>query len=180
MNKLMTGVLSAGLAIAGLTGCSGSSGTASPSPSPSAVSPSASAAPEASTPAQTPAETPSSSAAKPAGGVDQSTPEAAMTSWINALVDGRGEDICALTAFNGKRISDVANGEEQCKKNLAPIGDTLKSAGSILKGLTIKGATVKGDNASFEKAKTTPELASGIVGGFKAVKIDGKWYVTTG
>lgn len=175
MNKLMTGVLCAGLTIASLTGCSGSSDTASPSSSPSASA----AAPEASTPAETPAVSPSSSAPEAAGGIDQSTPEAAMTSYLNALAAGKTEDVCALTAFGDKRFQDVPNGLEQCKKGLSGFSDALKPLADLLDGLRIEGATVKGDKATFTKAKTTPELASTLIQTLKAVKIDGKWYVTT-
>ena len=102
-----------------------------------------------------------------------------MTSWLNALVGGKTSDICTLTAVDGKRVADVNNGQEQCTKRLAPVTNNLKSLSSVLKGLTIKGATVKGDTATFDKATTTPQLAAQVIKSFKAVKIDGKWYVTT-
>lgn len=185
MNKLMTGALALGLA-ASLAACS--SDAESPSTSPSnSVSTSAATPTDAATSTSTePAEPSTTSAPEttsqttPAdGGIDQSTPEAVMTAWLTALVDGKTADICTLTAVDGKLITDVKGGKEQCTKGLGSLAGSLKSAGSLFDGLTIKGATVKGDKATFEKATTTPDLAAQVIKSLAAVKIGSKWYVTT-
>lgn len=98
---------------------------------------------------------------------------------LNAMGAGKGSEICSLTAVNGKRASDVTNGQQQCTKSLSSVSGSLKPLAGLLKGLTIKGATVKGDKADFSNAKTTPELAAAFIKGLKAIKIDGKWYVST-
>lgn len=191
MNKLMTGVLALGLA-ASLAACS-SSTAPNATPSAAASSPSSTTTPTttASTSAPTPtgagtSESSTSSAPEttspspaPGGAIDQSTPEAVMTAWLNALVDGKTSDICALTAIDGKLISDVQGGQEQCTKGLGAMAGSLKSASKLFDGLTIKGATVKGDKATFEKATTKPELAAQVISSLAAVKIGSKWYVTT-
>ncbi|MEO6999811.1 MAG: hypothetical protein ABI112_17185 [Terracoccus sp.] len=166
MNKLLTGVLAFGLA-ASLAACSGTT-TSAPTPTGAGASESsATTAPQATSP--DPA---------PGGTTDQSTPEAVMTAWLNALVDGKTADICALTAVDGKIASDVG-GNAQCTKSLGSLAGSLKSASSLFEGLTIKGATVKGNKATFETATTKPELAAQLIKALAAVKIGSKWYVTT-
>ncbi|MDN5765316.1 MAG: hypothetical protein L0H96_19620 [Humibacillus sp.] len=190
MNKLMTGVLALGLA-ASLAACSSSTApTATPSAAPSSPS-TTTTVPTMTKGAPTPtgagtsesstsgAPEGTSPAPAPGGVVDQSTPEAVMTAWLNALVDGKTSDICTLTAINGKLITDVKGGQEQCTKGLGAMAGSLKSASKLFDGLTIKGATVKGDKATFEKATTKPELAAQVISSLAAVKIGSKWYVTT-
>lgn len=186
MNKLMTGALALGLA-ASLAACSsGAEPTATPSVSNSANSTtttttSASTPTGADTSQSSTSSAPEATSQTPAadGSIDQRTPEAVMTAWLNALVDGKTADICALTAINGKLITDVQGGQEQCTKGLGTLAGSLKSAGSLFDGLTITGATIKGDKATFEKATTKPALAAQVIAGLAAVKIGSKWYVTT-
>ena len=183
MNKLMTGALTLGLALS-LAACSSST---DPATTPSAAPNSASTSAAPTTPTDTGASESSTSTAPestsqtaaPAGSIDQSTPEAVMTAWLNALVDGKTADICSLTAVDGKLITDVQGGQEQCTKGLGSLAGSLKSAGSLFDGLTITGATVKGDKATFDQAKTKPELAATVIKSLAAVKIGSKWYVTT-
>ena len=169
MNKLMTGVLALGLA-ASLAACSSStSPTATPSVAPS--SPSTTTTSNAPTGAGT---TPAAD-----GAIDQTTPEAAMTAFVNALINGKTADICSLTALDGKIVADVQGASEQCTKSFGSLAGSLKSAGSLFEGLTVTGATVNGDKATFDKATTKPELAAQLIKPLAAVKIGSKWYVTT-
>ena len=62
---------------------------------------------------------------------------------------------------------------------LTPMLDQIKQLGGVFQGLTISGATVKGDTATFESVpRRRPPLQPTSSTDFKAVKIDGKWYVT--
>lgn len=185
MNKLKTGALALGLA-ASLAACSsGAEPAATPSAAPNSASSTTttttttttSAATQTQTPTPTGDGTPPPPAAD--GTIDQGTPEAVMTAWLNALVDGKTADICTLTAVDGKLVTDVKGGKEQCTKGLGALAGSLKSAGSLFDGLTITGATIKGDKATFEKATTKPELAAQVISSLAAVKIGSKWYVTT-
>ncbi len=187
MNKLKTGALALGLA-ASLAACSsGAEPAATPSAAPNSASSTTSTTTttttSAATQTQTPTPTPTGDDTPPApaadGTIDQGTPEAVMTAWLNALVDGKTADICTLTAVDGKLVTDVKGGKEQCTKGLGALAGSLKSAGSLFDGLTITGATIKGDKATFEKATTKPELAAQVISSLAAVKIGSKWYVTT-
>ncbi len=184
MNKLMTGALAFGLA-ASLAACSsGAEPTATPSTGPNTTTTtttSASTTPGADTSQSSTSTAPPATSQTPAapGTIDQGTPEAVMTAWLNALVDGKTADICTLTAINGKLITDVRGGKEQCTKGLGSLAGSLKSAGSLFDGLTITGATIKGGKATFEKATTKPGLAAQVIASLAAVKIGSKWYVTT-
>lgn len=196
MQKLTTVTAAALLAI-GLSACSKADDAATPAPASSAPS-STSSAPTTS--AATPTEsTPSDSASTPAAGgsspatssgptgstssapavaVDQGTPEAAMTSWLNSMVAGDGTAVCNLMASGGKAISEIEGAGESCGKTITPLLQQVKGLGSVLSNLDIKGATVKGDDATFEAATTEPAAAAQVIASFKAVKIGGKWYVT--
>ena len=101
-----------------------------------------------------------------------------MTAWVNALVDAKTADICTLTALDGKIASDVEGGKEKCTQTLGSLPGSLKSASSLLAGLSITGATIQGNKATFEKATTKPELAAQVIASLAAVKIGSKWYVT--
>ena len=124
------------------------------------------------------ATTDASTSAAPAGKVDQSTPEAVMTSWLNAMVSGDSKNVCGLMATGGKAIEDIPNAVDTCGKQIAPMLSSVKSLGDMFKGLTITGATVSGNNATFAAATTTPVMAKQVISSFKAVKLNGKWYVT--
>jgi len=113
-----------------------------------------------------------------AGPVDQSTPEAAMTSWLGAMVAGDGNTVCELMATSGKAISSIPGAAAACGKTITPMLDQIKELGAAFQGLKISGATVNGNNATFESVTTEPALAADVVSSFKAVKIGGKWYVT--
>ena len=138
------------------------------------------------TPSGTSSDTPTgtgtgtSTAGATAGPVDQSTPEAAMTSWLGAMVAGDGNSVCALMATKGKAISSIPGAAATCGRTITPMLDQVKDLGAAFKGLKITGATVNGDTASFESVTTEPALAADVVSSFKAVRIGGKWYVTQG
>ena len=112
--------------------------------------------------------------------VDQSTPELAMTSWLNAMVAGDGDTVCRLMATGGKPISTIPGAAEACGKTITPMLDQIKQLGGAFEGLTITGATVSGNNATFESVTTEPAMAADVVASFKAVKVADKWYVTQG
>jgi len=111
---------------------------------------------------------------------DQSTPEAAMTSWLGAMVSGDGNTVCRLMSTGGKPIPSIPGAAAACGKKITPMLDQLKELGAAFKGLQITGATVKGDTATFDSVTTEPALAADVVRSFKAVRIGGKWYVTQG
>jgi hypothetical protein len=112
--------------------------------------------------------------------VDQSAPEAALTSWLNAMFAGDKEAVCSLMASGGKAIADVPQAVETCSSMIGGMLDQLQPLAGAFKGLTIEGATISGDTASFESATTEPAMAAPIISSFKAVRIDGDWYVTQG
>lgn len=112
--------------------------------------------------------------------VDQSTPEAAMTSWLMAMFAGDTKNVCALMASNGKAIADVPQAVETCSSMIGTMLEQLQPLAGAFQGLTIEGATVTGDTATFESATTEPAMAAQIIRSFKALRIDGKWYVTEG
>ncbi len=179
MKKLLTGALALALSVS-LAACSKAVDQAAPPSTPAASTSSAT------TPSGTSSDTPTgtgtgtSTAGATAGPVDQSTPEAAMTSWLGAMVAGDGNSVCALMATKGKAISSIPGAAATCGKTITPMLDQVKDLGAAFKGLKITGATVNGDTASFESVTTEPALAADVVSSFKAVRIGGKWYVTQG
>ena len=179
MKKLLTGAVALALSVS-LAACSKAADQASPPSTPAASTSSAT------TPCGTSSDTPTgigTSTRTPgasAGPVDQSTPEAAMTSWLGAMVAGDGNSVCALMATKGKAISSIPGAAATCGKTITPMLDQIKELGAAFKGLKITGATVNGDTASFESVTTEPALAADVVASFKAVRIGGKWYVTQG
>jgi hypothetical protein len=189
MNKLLTGALAVALA-ASLAACSKAvDAGASPggSGSPSSVASTTSTTSGAGTPSDT-----MSSGSLPDDGstsgsgpvtpppVDQTTPEAAMSSWLGAMVAGDGNTVCALMATQGKTITSIPGAASACGTKITPMLAQIKELGAAFQGLKISGATVTGDTASFESVTTEPALAADVVASFKAVKIGGKWYVTQG
>jgi hypothetical protein len=112
--------------------------------------------------------------------VDQTTPEAAMTSWLSAMVAGEGDTVCSLMATSGKPIPSIPGAAEACGQTITPMLDQLKELGSAFDGLTIEGATISGDKATFESVTTEPPMAADVVSSFQAVRIKDKWYVTQG
>jgi hypothetical protein len=183
MKKLLTGALALALSVS-LAACSKSvDQTSAPSASAGATG---SAGSSATSPSDTPSATPTGpglgtgTAGATAGPVDQSTPEAAMTSWLGAMVAGDGNSVCALMATKGKAISSIPGAAATCGKTITPMLDQIKELGAAFQGLKITGATVNGDTASFESVTTEPALAADVVASFKAVRIGGKWYVTQG
>lgn len=179
MKKLLTGALALALSVS-LAACSKAVDQAAPPSTPAASTSSAT------TPSGTSSDTPTgtgtgtSTAGATAGPVDQSTPEAAMTSWLGAMVAGDGNAVCALMATKGKAISSIPGAAATCGRTISPMLDQIKDLGAAFKGLKITGATVNGDTASFESVTTEPALAADVVSSFKAVRIGGKWYVTQG
>lgn len=182
VNKLVVvGALSVVLA---LTGCS--KGSEAPAGSaPASTSATTTTSPTTSTTSTTtttsgPTTTGSVTTTAPRVAVDQSTPEAAMTSWLKAMFAGDKEAVCALMASGGKAIADVPNAVQACSDMIGSMLDQLKPLADAFQGLTIEGATVSGDTATFESVTTTPPTAAQIVKTFKAVRIGGKWYITQG
>ena len=185
MKKLLTGALALALSVS-LAACSKTDGSGAQQ---------SSSAPSASSTAPTPGSTTTagdtgsttstgdaggSSAPTTMGPVDQSTPEAAMTSWLAAMVSGDGNTVCRLMSTGGKPIPSIPGAAAACGKRITPMLDQLKELGAAFKGLQITGATVKGDTATFESVTTEPALAADVVRSFKAVRVGGKWYVTQG
>lgn len=112
--------------------------------------------------------------------VDQSSPEAAMTSWLMAMFAGDTEAVCSLMASQGKAIADVPQAVETCSSMIGTMLEQLAPLADAFSGLTIDGATITGDTATFENATTQPTMAAQIIRSFKAVRIDGDWYITEG
>lgn len=127
------------------------------------------------TPGQSPTGTASTS---PARNVDQSSPEAAMTSWLDGMLTGDSASVCALMAADGQAIEEIPKAVESCGKTIDPMLKQLKSLKGMFKDLEIEGATVNGAQANFENATATPAMAAEIIKQFKAVKVKGKWYIT--
>lgn len=167
MNKLRMGALALVLATS-LGGCSKAATT-----SDGAAASSAGSATSSTTSTATPTATPTTS-----GPPDQSTPEAAMTTWLNAMVSGDGDAVCSVMAADGKAITSIPGAFKSCGKTITPMLDSLKELGSAFEGLSITGATVNGKKATFESVTTDPPLAAEVVSSFKAVKIGSKWYIT--
>jgi hypothetical protein len=122
----------------------------------------------------------SGTAAASATPVDQSTPEAAMTAWLTALLAGDSSTVCGLMAVKGTAIEDLPDAKQQCAKAVTPMLGQLKSVKDLFKGLKVQGAKVQGDTATFDAAKTTPDMAASIIKNLKAVRLKGKWYITQG
>jgi hypothetical protein len=183
MKKLTTVALALALSVS-LAACSkatGTTGTTS-STTPAASTTSSSTSSTSSTPSGTSsgsATGDSTTAATPVA-VDQSTPEAAMTSWLGSMVAGDGKTVCELMATGGKTITSIPGAAAACGKTITPMLDQLKELSGAFSGLKISGATVTGDKATFESVTTEPALAADVVSNFKAVRIGGKWYVTQG
>lgn len=112
--------------------------------------------------------------------VDQSSPEAAMTSWLMAMFAGDTGAVCSLMASQGKAIAEVPQAVETCSSMIGTMLEQLAPLADAFRGLTIDGATITGDTATFESATTQPAMAAQIIRSFKAVHIDGDWYVTEG
>lgn len=110
--------------------------------------------------------------------VDQSTPEAAMTSWLTAMLEGDGATVCGLMAAGKTALADLPEAQRQCAGMLAPMLKEVVSVKDMFTGLSITGASVSGDTATFDKAKTKPALAGTIIANLKTIRLDGKWYVT--
>ncbi|WP_344057957.1 hypothetical protein [Terrabacter lapilli] len=189
MKKLLTGAVALALTVS-LASCSKSdgSGTQQSSTGPAAASSSSPGTSAGSGSGSSTAAGSSGTASTTASGVpptaagpaDQSTPEAAMTSWLAAMVSGDGNTVCRLMATGGKPITSIPGAAPACGKKITPMLDQLKELGAAFKGLRITGATVKGDTATFESVTTEPALAADVVRSFKAVRVGGKWYVTQG
>ncbi len=187
MMKLRWGAAVVALAFT-VAGCSSgtpasTSAGANVTPTPTATAPATAAPTVAAGDPTTDRAAPTTSASAGGGAaipVVQSTPEAAMTSWLRALVGGDSSNVCGLMAANGTAIADLPSAKEQCAQAVTPMLEQLKSVGDPFKGLTVTGATVRGDTATFESAKTTPAMAAPIIKNLKAVRLGGKWYVTQG
>jgi hypothetical protein len=122
--------------------------------------------------------TPTSTPTPTGSVIDQSTPEAAMESWLAALVAGDGETVCALMAADGQAVKSIKGAAPACGETLTPLLASLQDLEGMFDGLSIAGATVVEDLATFEAATTKPALAAQVIHRFKAVKIKDKWFVT--
>jgi hypothetical protein len=180
MNKLLTGVLALTLSVS-LAGCSKSlEQEAAPSTAAGSSSSSTTPTDSMSTGTADDADTSTPTASATRGPLDQSTPEAAMTSWLGAMVAGDGTAVCSLMAAGGKAITSIPGAAAACGTSITPMLEQIKELGAAFQGLQINGATVSGNNATFESVTTEPALAADVVASFKAVKIAGKWYITQG
>ncbi|GAA6524537.1 hypothetical protein [Intrasporangium sp. DVR] len=190
MRKLVTGSLALGLSLS-LGGCSTlEEALLSPGPMASVQEPSAGPTPTATagttTAGTTTAGTTSDGSTESATRtttptvrpVDQTTPEAAMESWLAALVAGQGEDVCSLMASDGRAVESIKGAAAACGEALTPLLSSLQELNGMFEDVEIAGATVVEDLATFEAATTKPALAAQVIHRFKAVKIKEKWFVT--
>ncbi|HEY9495736.1 MAG TPA: hypothetical protein VIR15_12840 [Intrasporangium sp.] len=170
MRKLLSGALALTLTLA-LGACS-TLEDAFMSPAPTAV-------PRADTTAADSATaTPTTKATTTSPAVDQATPEAAMESWLTALVAGDGVAVCALMAADGQPVNSIKGAAPDCGEALTPLLSSLQELKGMFDGLSIDGATVIDDLATFEAATVKPDVAAQVIHRFKAVKIKDKWFVT--
>jgi hypothetical protein len=178
MKKLMTGALALAItfsvAACSKTAANDTSTTSTTSQSSTAGSTSTD------TSGTTPGASGTATTSGPAAPVDQTTPELAMTSWLNAMVGGDADSVCRLMAIKGKTIESIPGAAEACASKIGPMLSQIKQLGGAFEGLTIKGATVNGNNATFESVTTEPPMAADVVASFKAVKVADKWYITEG
>jgi hypothetical protein len=179
MNKLLPGALALALSVT-LVGCSKSADQGAATPSAPAGSSSSVTTPTDSMSTGTADDSGTATASATRVPVDQSTPEAAMTSWLGSMVAGDGNSVCSLMAASGKAITSIPGAAAACGKSITPMLDQIKELGAAFQGLQINGATVSGNTATFESVTTEPALAADVVASFKAVKIAGKWYITQG
>ena len=168
MRKLLSGALALTLTLA--LGACGTLEDAFMSPAPTAVPRADTTAVDAAT--ATPTATTASRA------VDQATPEAAMESWLAALVAGDGVAVCALMAADGQPVDSIEGAAPDCGEALTPLLSSLQELRGMFDGLSIDGATVIDDLATFEAATVKPDVAAQVIHRFKAVKIKDKWFVT--
>ncbi len=103
-----------------------------------------------------------------------------MTAWLTAMLEGDGTMVCGLMASGETAIADLPAAQGQCAEMIAPMLEQLSSVKAMFGGLKITGATISGDTADFASATTKPALAAEIIASLKAVRLDGKWYVTEG
>ncbi len=184
MKRFPAGALALAVTLAvtlGLGAC-GSPDETPPTPAPSATSAtsSRSAPTDTSASAGSGTATPGPTASTALTAVDQTTPEAAMTSWLRAMVAGNAAGVCAVMAADGKPIPRIPKASDACASTIASRLEELSALGAAFDGLTITGATVNGSTATFQSVTTEPAIAADVVSHFTAVKLDGKWYVTEG
>jgi hypothetical protein len=175
VKKLLT-VAAATLLLA-VTGCSKAP---APTPATSSQPLSSSSSPTSSLTSSAPTPDGSATGTGTPVAVDQSSPEAAMTSWLMAMFAGDTAAVCSLMASQGKAIAEVPQAVETCSSMIGTMLEQLAPLADAFRGLTIDGATITGDTATFESATTQPAMAAQIIRSFKAVRIDGDWYITEG
>ena len=168
MRKLLSGAFALTLTLA-LGACS-TLEEAFMSPAPTAVPRAETALAETTTPTAT--------ATTTSRVADQATPEAAMESWLSALVAGEGVRVCALMAADGQPVNSIKGAAPECAEELTPLLSSLQEIKGVFDGLSIDGATVIDDLATFEAATVKPAVAAQVIHRFKAVKIKGKGFVT--
>src|SRR5690348_8959093 len=113
MKKLMTGALALAISFS-LAACSK---TATNDQSTSSTSTTTSASTDASGSSTSDTSTTSATRAP----VDQSTPELAMTSWLNATVGGDADNVCRLMAIKGKTIESIPGAADACASKIMPM-----------------------------------------------------------
>lgn len=179
VKKLLTASATAAALLIPVAGCSKEPAEPAPTSSP-AQSTSSTSSPTSAPTTSSPASTGATTGATTTVTVDQSTPEAAMTSWLTAMFAGDTTAVCSLMASQGKAIADVPQAVETCSSMIGTMLEQLQPLAGAFSGLTIEGATITGDSATFESATTQPAMAAQIISSFKAVRIDGLWYITEG
>ena len=137
MTKLTTATIA--LLLAGsLTACSKDTGAASTPAAPAASASSAPSAPSTSDatgtdPTATGSDTPTASGTASTSAapvtVDQSTPEAAMTSWLGAMVAGQGQTVCDGMAIKGQPIKDIEGAAKACGEKITPMLEKITALG---------------------------------------------------
>ena len=104
-----------------------------------------------------------------------------MTSWLGAMVAGDGKTVCDLMATGRQGdLEHPGRGRRPAARRSRRCSTRSSSSARPSRGSRSRGATVKGNTATFESVTTTPALAADVVSSFKAVKIDGKWYISQG
>ncbi|MEO7752570.1 MAG: hypothetical protein ABIS35_04095 [Terracoccus sp.] len=181
MKRFPAGALALAVLL-GLGACGSSADTpdtaGTSAPSATGATSAANAPTDAATGVDSGAATPGPSASTTLTAVDQTTPEAAMTSWLRAMVAGNAAGVCTVMAAEGKPIPSIPKASDACASSIASPLEELSALGAAFDGLTITGATVSGSTATFQSVTTEPAMAADVVSHFRAVKLDGKWYVT--
>lgn len=154
-------IAAAAVLVFGLAACGNSNGNTGATPTPAP---------------QTTAAATSEAPATTQGG--QETPETAAEVMLHSFGAGDARGACSIMASGTTTLEGNEDGLKACEDALKPLLDQLGQAAPQLKEAKVTGATINGDNASFENATATPEMAASVIQSMKAVKIKDKWYMT--